>query len=63
MRKGFNTLSEQMGRMKSLFTEERLFGNLVEQEVSTGCIKGDCENGQGTYTCCCIFISWNIYWC
>jgi hypothetical protein len=33
MRKGFNTLSEQMGRMKSLFTEERLFGNLVEQKV------------------------------
>ena len=32
MRKGFNTLNEEINRMKSLFTEERMFGNLVEQE-------------------------------
>jgi hypothetical protein len=27
-----NTLNEEINRMKSLFTEERLYGNLVEQE-------------------------------
>ena len=27
-----NTLNEELNRMKSLFTEERLYGNLVEQE-------------------------------
>ena len=27
-----NTLNEEIKRMKSLFTEERLYGNLVEQE-------------------------------
>ena len=31
MRK-INNINEQIGRMKSLFTEERMFGNLVEQE-------------------------------
>ena len=27
-----NTINEELNRMKSLFTEERMFGNLVEQE-------------------------------
>ena len=36
MKKNFNTLNEQMLRMKSLFTEERLYGNLIiEQEPNT----------------------------
>ena len=30
-----NTLNEEIKRMKSLFTEERLYGNLVEQEEET----------------------------
>lgn len=30
-----NTLNEEINRMKSLFTEERLYGNLVEQEEET----------------------------
>ena len=32
MKKRFNTLNEEINRMKSLFTEERMFGNLVENE-------------------------------
>jgi hypothetical protein len=32
MRKRLNTINEELNRMKSLFTEERMFGNLVEQE-------------------------------
>jgi hypothetical protein len=32
MKKRLNTLNEEMDRIKSLFTEERMFGNLVEQE-------------------------------
>ena len=46
----YGAINEEVNRIKSLFGESRLYGNLVEQEVSTGCIKGDCENGQGTYT-------------
>ena len=43
-------INEQINRMKSLFSEERLFGNLVEQENGEldKCISGDCENGKGT---------------
>lgn len=32
MRKNIKTINEEIDRIKSLFTEERLFGNLVEQE-------------------------------
>ena len=32
MKKNFNTLNEQMLRMKSLFTEERLYGNLIIEQ-------------------------------
>ena len=32
MRKRYNTLNEEMNRMKSLFTEERLYGNLVSEK-------------------------------
>lgn len=32
MKKVLNSLNEEMNRIKSLFTEERMFGNLVEQE-------------------------------
>lgn len=32
MKRNLNSLNEQISRMKSLFTEERMFGNLVEQE-------------------------------
>ena len=32
MRKRLNTINEELNRMKSLFSEERMFGNLVEQE-------------------------------
>jgi hypothetical protein len=44
-------INEQINRMKSLFTEERLFGNLVEQDdkskKETKCIEGDCVDGKG----------------
>lgn len=32
MKRNLNSLNEQISRMKSLFTEERLYGNLVENE-------------------------------
>jgi hypothetical protein len=32
MKRNMNSLNEEMNRIKSLFTEERMFGNLVEQE-------------------------------
>ena len=35
MRKKYNTLSEEMNRMKTLFTEERLYGNLVDKPLLT----------------------------
>lgn len=42
MKKNFNTLNEQMLRMKSLFSEERLYGNLIkEQDPEEG---GDITN-------------------
>jgi hypothetical protein len=45
MRKRFNTLNEEINRMKSLFTEERLFGNLVtEGNLKVGS-KGDGVKG------------------
>ena len=44
-------INEQINRIKSLFSEERLFGNLVEEEdkskKETKCLEGDCENGKG----------------
>jgi len=49
MRKKFININEEINRIKSLFTEERVFGNLVEQdEKKTGCIQGNCQDGQGT---------------
>ena len=33
MKTQYKNINEQIARMKSLFTEERLYGNLVEQEV------------------------------
>ena len=33
MKRKYNTLNEEINRMKSLFGESRLYGNLVEQEV------------------------------
>ena len=41
MRKRFNTLNEEINRMKSLFTEERMFGNLVTESVIKVGSKGD----------------------
>ena len=35
MRKKYNTLAEEINRMKSLFTEERLYGNLVDKPLLT----------------------------
>jgi hypothetical protein len=32
MKKKYNTLNEEMNRMKSLFGESRLYGNLVDNE-------------------------------
>jgi len=68
MKRKYNTINEEVNRIKSLFTEERMYGNLIKEEDGgvgsiiggvvaaatagknvTGCIKGDCENGQGTY--------------
>jgi hypothetical protein len=41
MKKYIHTLNEEIGRMKSLFTEERMFGNLIE-EIET--YEGDTES-------------------
>ena len=46
------TLNEEINRMKSLFDESRLYGNLVEQEEEVkvtpiSCVQGDCINGEG----------------
>lgn len=41
MKKRFNTLNEEINRMKSLFTEERMFGNLVTEDVIKVGSKGD----------------------
>ena len=69
MNKSSNNINEEINRIKSLFTEERMYGNLIKEEEGgvgssisggvvggatagknvTGCIKGDCKNGQGTY--------------
>ena len=46
MKNKFNTLEEQMLRMKSLFTEERLYGNLIkEQDPNT---PNNTEEGGGS---------------
>lgn len=70
MNKSNKNINEEINRIKSLFTEERMYGNLIKEEEDgvgssisggvvagttggknvTGCIKGDCKNGQGTYT-------------
>ena len=42
MKKNIRTINEQIKRMTSLFTEERLYGNLVESEM----IKEEGEEGQ-----------------
>jgi ribosome-binding protein aMBF1 (putative translation factor) len=34
MKRHINTLNEEINRMKSLFTEERLFGNLITEDVN-----------------------------
>ena len=34
MKRNINTLNEEIERMKSLFTEERMFGNLITEDVS-----------------------------
>ena len=34
MKKYRNTLNEEIERMKSLFTEERMFGNLITEDVN-----------------------------
>lgn len=33
MKKNYNSLNEEINRMKSLFSEDRLYGNLVEKDV------------------------------
>ena len=39
MKKKFNTIEEQSDRIKSLFSEERLYGNLVtEQSTDEECV-------------------------
>jgi len=45
MKKRFNTLNEEIKRMKSLFTEERLFGNLVGTEGEKYKTEGSLKNG------------------
>ena len=39
MKKKFNTIEEQSDRIKSLFTEERLYGNLVTEQTEEGLLK------------------------
>lgn len=46
MKKIINSLNEEMNRIKSLFTEERMFGNLVEQD-ETKPKEGDTEEKEG----------------
>lgn len=42
MKRNLKSLNEQISRMKSLFTEERMFGNLVEQEEKVNLDKRAC---------------------
>jgi hypothetical protein len=61
MNKSSNNINEEINRIKSLFTEERMYGNLIKEgtvdvknikdpsKVSGGCIEGDCVDGEGTW--------------
>jgi len=64
MERKYKSINEEINRIKSLFTEERMFGNLIteastEVEIPTGitppgeisgkCVAGDCKNGEGTW--------------
>ena len=43
-----NIITEELGHMKYLLGYQR--GVVIsEQETKTGCVKGNCENGKGTY--------------
>ena len=44
-----NIINEEIKRIKSLFGNSRLHGNIINEQTVTGCIEGDCENGKGTY--------------
>jgi hypothetical protein len=48
MKKKYKSINEEINRIKSLFSEERMFGNLVEtDEPVDGCSVGNCINGYG----------------
>lgn len=61
MNKSDKNINEEINRIKSLFTEERMYGNLVKEatvdvknikdpsKMSGGCNKGDCVDGEGTW--------------
>ena len=64
MERKYKSINEEINRIKSLFTEERMFGNLITEastevkiptgitppgEVSGKCVAGDCKNGEGTW--------------
>jgi len=50
MKRNLNSLNEQISRMKSLFTEERMFGNLVEQEENEVEIEQNTDTPKETET-------------
>ena len=39
MKRNYKSINEEINRIKSLFTEERMFGNLVEGGIREGVIK------------------------
>lgn len=45
MKNKFNTLNEEINRIKSLFTEERLFGNLIGAKEEKYITEGSLKNG------------------
>ena len=61
MNKSSKNINEEINRIKSLFTEERMYGNLIKEgtvdvknikdpsKMSGGCIEGDCVDGEGTW--------------
>ncbi len=61
MDKSNKNINEEINRIKSLFTEERMYGNLIKEgtvdvknikdpsKMSGGCIEGDCVDGEGTW--------------
>jgi len=52
MKKSIHTLNEEISRMKSLFTEERMFGNLIEEiETYEGDTEGE-ESVSAKPSCC-----------